>query len=107
MHKAGPKVKEIIKEYIHALKKLKVNAERVILFGSYATENQKEYSDIDLIIVSKDFKHMNLRERLEVLGIAAARIMKPVEARGYTPDEVKASSQASFLREILEVGVSI
>jgi hypothetical protein len=50
---------------------------------------------------------VNLRERLEVLGIAAVRIMRPVEAKGYTPEEIEMTSQASFLKEILEVGVSI
>jgi len=50
---------------------------------------------------------MNLRQRLEVLGIAAARIMKPIEAKGYTPEEINMVTEASFLKEILEVGVSV
>ncbi|MEK6715358.1 MAG: hypothetical protein AABY43_04885 [Candidatus Omnitrophota bacterium] len=50
---------------------------------------------------------MNLRERLEVLGIAAARIMKPVEAKGYTPQEIEMTQEASFLKEVLEMGISI
>ena len=107
MYKAGPQVKEIIEEYTQALKTLGIDVTRVILYGSFAKGNQREDSDIDLIIVSQDFQEMNLRERLEVLGIAAARIMKPVEAKGYTPEEIKMTSQVSFLKEILEVGVSI
>ena len=42
-----------------------------------------------------------------MLGIAAVRIMKPIEARGYTPEEINRAVDASFLKEILEVGVSI
>ncbi len=67
-----------------------------------------EDSDIDLIIVSNDFQGMNLRERSEVLGITAARIMKPIEARGYTTQEIKATpSSTNFLKEILTASVVI
>jgi len=107
MYKAGSQIKEIVAEYTQTLKTLGVNVERVILYGSYALGNERKDSDIDLVIISKDFQKMNLRERLEVLGIAAARIMKPVEAKGYTPEEIEMTSQASFLKEVLEIGVSI
>ena len=107
MHKMGFQVKEVIEEYKQALRTLGINVERVILYGSYAKANQREDSDIDLVIISNDFRKMNLRERLEVLGIAAARMMKPIEAKGYTPEEIDMPSEASFLKEILEVGVTI
>lgn len=107
MHKAGLQIKEVIEEYKQALRTLGINVERVILYGSFAKGNQREDSDIDLIIISEDFRKMNLRERLEVLGIAAARIMKPVEAKGYTAEEINMVTEASFLKEVLEMGVSI
>ncbi|HAH20436.1 MAG TPA: nucleotidyltransferase domain-containing protein [Candidatus Omnitrophica bacterium] len=107
MHQAGLQIKEVIEEYRQSLRTLGINVERVILYGSYAFGNQREDSDIDLVIISRDFRKMNLRERLEVLGIAAARIMEPVEARGYTPEEIQMTQEASFLKEVLEVGVSI
>ncbi|MBU1006401.1 MAG: nucleotidyltransferase domain-containing protein [Candidatus Omnitrophica bacterium] len=107
MHKTEPRIEGIIKEYTQGLKKLGINVERVILYGSFAEGKHRIDSDIDIIVVSKDFQSMNLRERLEVLGVAAVRIMKPIEAKGYTPEEIKEASQASFLKEILEVGVSV
>ena len=60
MHKRGFAVKGIIKEYKRALKDLGINVEGVILYGSFAKGNQRQDSDIDLIIVSKDFQKMNL-----------------------------------------------
>lgn len=107
MPKTGPEFKKIIEEYRKTLKTLGVKAERIILYGSYALGSQGEDSDIDILLISKDFQNLNLRERLEVLGIAAARIMEPIEARGYTPQEIERAQEASFLREILEVGVSV
>ncbi len=107
MYKAGSQVKEVVEEYRQILSVLGINVERVILYGSYASGNQREDSDIDLVIISTNFQGMNLRERLEVLGIAAARIMKPVEARGYTPEEIKAALPSSFLNEILGAGLNV
>lgn len=107
MDKEGFPVKEIIEEYKRTLKTLGINVEGVILYGSNALGKQREGSDIDLVIISRDFQNLNLRERLEVLGIAAARIRQPIEAKGYTSGEIGAASPASFLKEILEVGVSI
>ena len=107
MYKKGYQTKKIIKEYKKALQELGINVKRVILYGSFARGTQRKDSDIDLVIVSNDFERMKLRKRVELLGIAAARIMKPVEARGYTPKEVKMATQASFLKEVLAVGVSV
>ena len=106
MHKTGYQAKEVIKEYKKALQELGINVKRIILYDSFAKGNQREDSDIDLVVVSDDFEKMNLRKRLELLGIAAARIMKPVEA-GYTPKELKMATQASFLKEVLAEGVSV
>ena len=38
--------------------------EKVFLFGSRATEEFREDSDVDLIIISKDFEGMNFLERV-------------------------------------------
>lgn len=107
MPETGPEVKKIIEEYKRALKTLGIESERIILYGSFAKGTQREDSDIDVLLISKDFENLNLRERLEVLGIAAARIREPIEARGYTPQEIEEAQEASLLREILEVGVSV
>lgn len=102
MVKTGQEIEGIIREYISKLFSLGIGVERVILFGSYAKGLAREDSDIDLIVVSKDFERMNLRERLEVLGMASARIMQPIQAKGYTPQEMASEEKDSFLLEILE-----
>ena len=101
------KIKKIIDDYKLILKKLGITVERTILFGSFAKGNPRKDSDIDLIIVSEDFKKMNLRQRLEVLGIAAARIMQPIEAKGYTLKEIASHSKPKFLSHILKIGMGV
>lgn len=107
MHKAGFQVREIIKQYKESLRNCGVEVERFILYGSFARGNPREDSDIDLVVVSESFQEMDLRERLEVLGIGAARIMKPIEAKGYTPKEIELAPKISFLGEILKSGINI
>lgn len=107
MFKTRQKIKKIVGEYKSMLFDLGIRAERVILFGSFAKGNHKQGSDIDLVVISNDFKKLNLRERLEILGVAAARIMKPIEAKGYTLKEIQNASPASFLQEVLVTGVRI
>lgn len=102
MVKTGQEIEEIIKQYTSKLVDLGMGVERVILFGSYAKGHPREDSDIDLIVVSKDFEKMNIRERLEMLGIASARIMQPIQAKGYTPLEMESKEKDSFLTEVLE-----
>ena len=74
-----------------------IRLERVILFGSRATARQRADSDIDLIVVSKDFRGKGLRRRLELLGMAAGDALVPVQALGYTPEEFAAPDPTSLL----------
>ena len=107
MYKTGPQIREIIKQYKDSLLKYGVHAESFILYGSFAQGNSREDSDIDLVVISESFEKMSLLERLEVLGMGAARIMMPIEAKGYTSEEIKSASEISFLGEILKSGISI
>jgi len=52
---------------------LGVNVERVILYGSQANGRQREDSDIDLVVISNDFRKMNLRQRLEVFRHSSSK----------------------------------
>lgn len=99
---------QIIEKYKDALSKLGIRADRVILFGSHALGEVREYSDIDLVVISNDFKGMDLIERLEILGRTAARIMEPVEALGYTEEEFSLKGKGTFIGdEVKARGIEI
>ena len=100
MFKKTRDVKRIIERYRQELKNFNIDSQKIILYGSYAKGNPREDSDIDLIVISDDFKDMNLRERLEILGIAAGRVFEPIEALGYTPKEIKQKKE-TFLEAII------
>ncbi len=100
MVKTKQEVERIIERYSEELKKLSIRPQRLILYGSYKRGNPREDSDIDLVVISNDFKGMNIRERLEILGLAAGRVFEPIEAIGYTEEEIK-DIKGTFLEEIL------
>lgn len=105
MAKARLQIEGIIKRYSQQLEELGIKPEGMILYGSFAKGTDEEGSDIDLLVVSEDFQGMNIRERSELLGMAAARILSPIQAEGLTPHEVTENEEDSFLEEILQSGV--
>jgi predicted nucleotidyltransferase len=107
MASPGSETEKIIKQYCEQLKKMGIVVEQTILFGSHARGEAREGSDIDLVIISSAFKNMSTRERLELLGIAAARLWQPIEALGYTPEELAHIEPATFLENIMQTGTPI
>ncbi|MCL5058421.1 MAG: nucleotidyltransferase domain-containing protein [Actinobacteria bacterium] len=87
MHSTGQQVTEVIEKFKKTLARQGINTDRIILFGSHAQGTADKYSDIDLVIISKDFAVMGFKQRCEVLGRAIAEIMEPIEPLAYTPEE--------------------
>ncbi len=106
MFKRERKIEGIIEKYKEELRKLGINVEKVILYGSYARGTFREDSDIDLAVISEDFKDLNLRERLEMLGLAAGRVLEPIEALGYTWKEIELEKEEGFIAEILNEAIT-
>jgi predicted nucleotidyltransferase len=77
-----------IRRFREELERMGIRCERILLFGSQADGTAKEGSDIDLFVISPDWARYSERERFEMLGIAAARILEPIQARGITPEEI-------------------
>jgi len=102
MVKTEREIEEIISRYSIEIEKMGIKPQKILLYGSYAKGSPREDSDIDLVVVSNNFKDMNIRERLELLGIAAGKVFEPIEAIGYTPDEMKSNKKGTFLEAILE-----
>jgi len=102
MAETTSQLKPIIRRFRAELEKMGIHIDRVMLFGSQATRTAWDGSDFDLIIISPDFAHYNQRERLEMLGIAAARILEPIQANGFTPEEIDKRQLTPFWEQILQ-----
>lgn len=102
MAQATPELKQIVKRYRAQLKKMGIRPTRILLYGSLASGTAYEGSDIDLIVISSDWTRYNRRRRLELLGIASARILEPVQAQGFTPNEVREKKITPFWEQIIK-----
>jgi len=102
MAEATSQLAEIIWRYRQELERMGIHCERVLLYGSQAAGTATEDSDIDLFIVSPDWARYGERERLEMLGIAAARLLEPIQARGITPEEIVTHQLLPLWEQVLK-----
>lgn len=102
MAKATPELEQIIRAYCAKLAEMGIQVQKVLLFGSQIRGNALPDSDIDLIVISPDWERYNRRERLEILGIAAARILQPIQAQGFTSEEIAQEKVSPFWKKIIE-----
>ncbi|MEW6376429.1 MAG: nucleotidyltransferase domain-containing protein [Thermodesulfobacteriota bacterium] len=104
------KISKTLKEFKSALEAVGIRVDQVTLFGSYATGHSRKGSDIDVAVISEDFKGMNLLKRFETIGLALAkaRIMEPIEAIGYTKKEFELKGRGTFVGdEVKARGVQV
>lgn len=100
-------VLKIISDFGKALESENVKPQQIILFGSYAVGKQREDSDIDLIVVSDDFKDKNYWQRIDILSSAVYKVFKPIEAIAMTQEEWKNSNSpiTDYAREGEVIGI--
>lgn len=78
---------EIVSRFRNGIEAQNVKVEKLILFGSYATGANREGSDIDVVVISKDFAGKDYWERTDILSQAIYEVFEPIEAVALTPDE--------------------
>ncbi len=77
----------IISDFEKALVLENIKPEKIILFGSCASGTNRPDSDIDLVVISEDFKDKDYWQRIDILSSAVYKVFKPIEAIAMTPQE--------------------
>ncbi len=85
-----------INTFINALPKT-VQPSQVIIFGSQNDGTAAEDSDIDIVVVSKDFEKISEDKRLDILYRASRFISPEIHPWGVTPEELSAADNQSTL----------
>lgn len=82
--------KKIINHYIDILNQ-EISLKGVLLFGSFAYGEPTKHSDVDLAIISPDFKKMNFGKRMTWLETKRDKITDQIamDIFGYTPQEFR------------------
>ena len=95
-------VSKKIDDYISEVVR-KLNPDLVILFGSFATGDINEGSDVDILVVA-DFKESFLDRIRTLMDLNTFKI--PIEPVGYTQKEFNEmkSRKNPFIMEVLEKG---
>ncbi len=96
-------VVEIIKGFITGLRR-EIPIKEFLLFGSYAHGNPKEYSDIDLAVISDWFEGKPKIENMQYLSRIAAAYNTLIEALPFTEEEYRNLDKRSFLASIVKTG---
>lgn len=80
--------KNIVNHYVTTLTK-KIEVDGVLLFGSFAWGTPTKHSDVDLVVISKDFSKYDFDKRLSLLNHTRDKISYQVamDIIGYTPKE--------------------
>ena len=102
--KASGKIEKTIKTYIEQLESIGIHVQQAILFGSYASGTNDEWSDIDLAIVSKDFVGNRFEDRNKIRKITL-QVNSDISPIPYRPEDFNDSDY--FVKEILETGIRI
>ncbi|HCE59007.1 MAG TPA: hypothetical protein DER09_14530 [Prolixibacteraceae bacterium] len=93
------KISDIVNKIV-----LGYNPEKIILFGSYASGNANENSDLDLFVVKKTDLPRPLR-MVQVRKMIYGSMI-PVDLVVYTPEEIIDSkkNRYSFVNEVMNTG---
>ena len=97
---------DLIKAIAKRLKE-QYGAKEVILFGSYAKGNQREDSDIDLLIISDSKERFFERQATVRRLLRDLKKRIPVSPIVLTPDEIeeRKKHEDQFINEILKTGI--
>lgn len=104
----GKKIPHLTK-IINFKKKLEkdIQINKMLLFGSFARGDYRRWSDIDLLIVSRDFRNIK-KVRRPVRLYDYWTYKYPIDFLCYTPKEFKRlSKRITIVREAVKEGIII
>lgn len=93
----------LAKKYVDLVKKVGINVDRAYLFGSYAKNKAKSYSDIDISIISSEFGHNWIEEGVK-LSMIAGKLDERIEPHPFNPREM-ANKYSAVAHEIKTYGI--
>jgi len=97
---------EKINKFIKELKRQKIRVVKVILYGSRVSGKVREYSDIDIAIVSPDFGKDRYREGAKLFEIAS-EIDTRIEPVPVSLNAYKNDTWVPLIYEIREKGIEL
>ena len=85
--------------------KKRFSPERLLLFGSFAYGKPNDESDVDVVVVSKKFRVIPQKKRLDVLYDLTRDLMPDFHVFGYTPEEFEKLRPLTSIYEAKKHGI--
>jgi predicted nucleotidyltransferase len=98
------KVKASVNELIRQLNANNLAIQQAFVFGSYATGQQTQWSDIDVALVSDRFEGNFYYDRRKVSPYAI-KIDLDLEVHAFSPEDF--TEENPFVKEIVRTGIQI
>lgn len=100
-------VKKVISFLAENLRYSGLEIAKIILFGSQTRSRTRRDSDIDIVVVSEDFRDKDIFERVQLIKEAEIKTIKkfmvPLDIITLTPEEFE--SETSLISEYARKGV--
>ncbi len=98
------KISKIIRSYLGTLSRNNIPIKEAVLFGSYATGMQQEWSDIDIALVSDVFVGNRMDDKDKIRDITLS-VSNEIEVLPFTPADFNLHNP--FVKEILRTGIRL
>ncbi len=95
--------RQYIKKYLDRIT-TEIKPDKVLIYGSFLTKKYNKESDVDLIVISKQFESVDEDDRLKMLYRISAGIPLDIHIYGITPKEMKQVSPLNSLSIALKTG---
>lgn len=100
------KIESMINKFAKEVEKNGIKIKKILLFGSYASESYKPYSDIDIAVISSDFGKSHYEDN-KLLRKLAWRIDERIEPIAISEKSFNKDSWIPLINEIKAKGVAI
>lgn len=95
---------ELVKRYLNELNKHGIRVEKAYLYGSYARGNYHKDSDIDIVIISKDFQGARFSDWKRIAPLTEDIDVR-IEPMPYRPEDFTDSDPLAV--EVMAAGEEI
>ena len=103
MLKTGSSLRQLARETADYLAEY-IHVDKIILFGSYLNGIPREDSDIDMVVVSRDFEEISMFEKMDLLARTSMAVDSRVELIGFSQKDYLNPSPVSLLALIKKTG---
>ena len=94
-----------VKAFAEAIRQQQVSLRKVVMFGSYARNEQRQFSDIDVALVADEFTGFGFQD-VGLLGDAAIQ-KEFVDIEPHTFSPAQFTDRNPFVQEIKRTGIVI